>query len=140
MIDSCVEFLVAIHGLGPCAVNFTCVVSTDVEPCSIVSLKSGISVTPPAVNLIDVFGWSLTRCVGDTHYKKMFIQSLLAFSYYWVGVASVTLTTEPFSFTLSVTPHGKGSPFDNPVKLCQNIIINEVAIIIVFKATESDVG
>ena len=25
------------------------------------------SVTPPAVNLIDAFGWSLTRCVGETH-------------------------------------------------------------------------
>lgn len=45
--DFCVEFSVAIHGHGPCAVNSTCVASTDVEPCSIVSLKSGISVTPP---------------------------------------------------------------------------------------------
>ena len=47
MIDSCVEFLVAIHGHEPCAVNSTGLASTDVEPCSIVSLKSGISVTPP---------------------------------------------------------------------------------------------
>ena len=131
MIDSCVEFLVAIHGHEPCAVNSTCVVSTDVEPCSIVSLKSGIL-------LLRQPSWQLTHCVGDTHYKINVHP--IAFSYYWVGVASVTLTTEPFSFTLSVTPHGKGSPFENSVKICQNIIINEVAFNIVFKATERDVG
>ena len=69
------------------------------------------SVTPLAVNLIDAFGWSLTRCVGDTHYKINVHP--IAFSYYWVGVASVTLTTEPFSFTLFMSPHEEGSPFRN---------------------------
>ena len=96
------------------------------------------SVTPPIVNFVGAYDWQSTHCVGDTHYKINVHP--IAFSYYWVGVASVTLTTEPFSFTLSVTPHGKGSPFENSVKICQNIIINEVAFNIVFKAAERDVG
>ena len=121
MIDCCVGFLLRIHGHGPCAVNSTSLASTDVEPYSIVSLKSGIL-------LLRQPSWQLTHCVGDTHYKKMFIQSLLALSYYWVGVASVTLTRTFFIFTL-FTKCGKGSPFENSVKICQNIIINEVAII-----------
>ena len=87
MIDSCVEFLVAIHGHEPCAVNSTGLASTDVEPYSIVSLKSGISVTPSIVNFVGAYDWQSTHCVGDTHYKINVHP--IAFSYYWVGVASV---------------------------------------------------
>ena len=90
--------LLRIHGHGPCAVTFTGLASTDVEPCSIVSLKSGILLLRwPSTWLTLLAGrWRVALATPTT--KKMFIQSLLAFSYYWVGVASVTLTTEPFSF------------------------------------------
>ena len=132
MIDSCVEFLVAIHGHEPCAVNSTGVVST-IRRTMIYRVAEKWHFCYSAEPRQPM------HCVGETHCKKTFIiQSLLAITGGFRERNAHNRTF--FIFTLFMSPHEEGSPFDNPVKLCQNTIINEVAIIIVFKATESDVG
>ena len=65
-----------IHGHEPYAVNSTCVVSTDVEPCSTLSLKSGISVTPPNLSAVSALRWRnpLTELNVHQHHKLLLVQ------------------------------------------------------------------
>ena len=100
--------LLRIHGHGLCAVNSTCVASTDVEPCSTLSLKSGIL-------LLRQPSWLLTHCVGDTHYK-INVHQPIASALGGCRERNALFRTF-FIFTLFRPPPEEGSPFVTIIKI-----------------------
>ena len=70
MIDCCVGFLVANPRSRTVRRNFYRRGIDRRRTMFYFVAEKWQSVTPPAVNLIDAFGWSLTHCVGETHYHN----------------------------------------------------------------------